>query len=109
MGQTLDFNKAKKQYLTIVLPDEKQTRLLLITPTKGLLTALADMLPESADVPAEEDLGALYDLCAQIMSRNKAGRKVTAKELEELLDFEDLIIFFNAYTEFIESVSNSKN
>lgn len=109
MAQILDFNKVKKQYLTIVLPDENQTKLMLMTPTKKLLTALSTMLPDTEDVPTEEDLAALYELSAQLLSRNKTGRKVTADELAELLDFEDLLAFFTAYTAFIESIANSKN
>lgn len=109
MAQILDFNKVKKQYLTIVLPDEKQTKLTLLTPTKKLLTLLSTMLPDTDDVPTEEDLAALYELSAQLLSRNKTGRKVTADELAELLDFEDLLAFFTAYTGFIESIANSKN
>ena len=111
MAQILDFNKVKKQYLTIVLPDEKQTKLTLLTPTKKLLTLLSTMLPDDSgdDVPTEEELAALYELSAQLLSRNKTGHKVTADELAELLDFEDLIAFFNAYTAFIESIANTKN
>ena len=109
MAQVLDFNKRKKHYLTIVLPDENQTKLLLMTPTKKLITALMTMLPESAEIPSEEDLAVLYELCAQLISRNKSGRKVTAEELEELLEFEGMIVFFKAYTDFVTELSNEKN
>lgn len=110
MANTLDFNKVKKNYLTITLNDEEKTKLLVMTPTKRLLAELTDHLPDtSGGMPSEEDLKALYDFSAQLMSRNKAGRKVTGEELEAVLDFEDLIIFFNAYMDFVLSTVNGKN
>lgn len=110
MAQTLDFNKFKKNYLTIVLPDEDKTRLQVMTPTKRLLTELATMLPDTTDgLPSEEDLNALYAFCARLMSRNKAAKKITGEQLAECLDFEDLIAFFEIYTDFVNGVASSKN
>lgn len=110
MANTLDFNKVKKNYLTITLNNEEQTKLLVMTPTKRLLSELSNNLPDmSGGMPSEEDLRALYEFSAQLMSRNKTGRRVTAEELEQILDFEDLIIFFNAYTDFILTTVNEKN
>ena len=110
MAQVLDFNKVKKNYLTIVLPDEEKTRLQVMTPTKRLLTELSTMLPEMSDgMPTEEDLNVLYEFCAQLMSRNKAGIKVTGEQLAERLDFEDLISFFEVYTDFVNEAASSKN
>lgn len=110
MAQTLDFNKLKKKYLTVVLPDADQTRILVTTPTKKLLTELSDKLPETiTGAPSEKDLADLYDFCAQLMSRNKGGTVITGEQLAECLDFEDLITFFEAYTEFVNSIASSKN
>lgn len=110
MTNTLDFNKVKKNYFTITLNNEERTKLQVMTPTKRLLSELATILPEtSGGMPSDEDLKSLYNFAAQLMSRNKAGREVTAEELEEILDFEDLIIFFTAYTDFIVGVTNEKN
>lgn len=110
MAQVLDFNKVKKSYLTITLNDEAKTKLLVMTPTKKLLTELSTMLPDDMDeVPDEEDLNSLYALTARLMSRNKAGIHVTGDQLAEILDFEDLIIFFNAYTEFVSAAASEKN
>lgn len=110
MAQTLDFNKFKKNYLTIILPDEDKTKLQVMTPTKRLLTELMTILPDKSDgMPSEEDLNGLYNVCAQLMSRNKAGRVITGEQLAECLDFEDLIAFFETYTDFVTEVSGSKN
>lgn len=110
MAQTLDFNKFKKNYLTIVLPDENKTRLQVMTPTKRLLSELATKLPDtSGGMPTEEDLNALYEFCAQLMSRNKAAVRITGEQLAECLDFEDLIAFFEIYIEFVNEIASSKN
>lgn len=110
MAQTLDFNKIRKNYLTIVLPDEAKTRIQIFTPTKRLLTELTDKIPEPSNgMPSEEDLAGLYDFCAQLMSRNKAGQVITGEQLVECLDFEDLITFFEVYTDFVTTFAKSKN
>lgn len=110
MAQVLDFNKVKKSYLTIILPDEEQTKLSLMTPTKKLLNELSEMLPEeTGEMPSEEDLESLFELTARLMSRNKTGKQITAEQLSDCLDFEDLVAFFNAYTEFVSNIANSKN
>lgn len=108
--RTLDFNKTKKQYLTIILPDEDKTRLQLLTPTKGLLTRLALMIPDnSGSLPDDQELGDLFTFCAELMSRNKTGRKVTGEELAECLDLEDLLVFMGEYTDFVNEVAGQKN
>ena len=110
MANVLDFNKTKKKYFNVVLNDDEQTKLAIMTPTKRLLTELMEMLPETTgEIPTEEELTSLYELTARLMSRNKTGRPVTADELAEILDFEDLVTFFEAYTDFLTQAANEKN
>lgn len=113
MSKTLNFNKVPKQYLTVVLSDEKETTLLVGTPTKAIFddltrlkASLETLSEDETDVDATDDL---YDACAKVMSRNKAGVKVTKEYLANLFDFEDIMIFFSQYMEFIGEVANSKN
>ena len=110
MANTLDFNKAKKNYFTVILNDEKKTKLALMTPTKRLLTELINTLPElNGNTPTDEDVNTLYEFTARLMSRNKTGQQVTAEYLAEILDFEDLVTFFTAFTDFITEAANQKN
>ena len=110
MAKSLNFNNIKKQYLNVTLNDEKQTVLLIGTPTKAIfdeLTGLQDILKDGS---LESDaLNDLYEICAKIMSCNKLGKKITTEFISELFDFEDLIIFIKSYTEFIGEVTSSKN
>ena len=110
MAKTLDFNKAKKDHFTVVLNDDNHTRLQIMTPTKRQLEELALLLPEdTSEDPSDEDLKDLYEFVAQLMSRNRQRYTITGAMLEEILDYEDIIIFLDAYSDFIAELSSSKN
>lgn len=110
MSKSLDFTKLKKQCLTVTLADEDNTKILVTTPTKKVLDEFLTMKDSlvGEDV-GEEAIGELYAMCSKLMSQNKAGRKITTEFLEGLFDFEDLVIFITAYSEFIAEVASSKN
>ena len=110
MAKSLNFNNIKKQYLNVTLNDEKQTVLLISTPTKAIfdeLTSLQDILKN--DELQSDALNDLYEICAKIMSCNKTGKKITSDYISDLFDFEDLLIFINTYTDFIGEITNRKN
>lgn len=113
MSKTLDFNKVTKQYLTIKLNDENNTTLMIGTPTKKVLEEL--LLLEGSLEGVQEDSAGLEEMdnlfysCAKIMSHNKGGIKITKEMLEEIFDFEDIILFFRSYMNFISEVMGSKN
>ena len=114
MAKPLNFNNVKKSYLNVTLADEKNTVLLIGTPTKAIMDDLV-ALQDSIDAVSEEDeanietTDELYGACAKLMSRNKGGIKITKEYLGEIFDFEDIVIFFNAYMDFVDEVVNSKN
>lgn len=110
MAKSLDFNALKKQYFTVTLNDENHTKLLVTTPTKKVLDDFINMRDYlDADNVGDEAISELYGIVARVMSHNKGGIKVSKEQVEELLDFEDVIVFIRAYTEFIAEVTNSKN
>ena len=113
MSKPLNFNNVKKQYLTVTLADEKKTTLMIGTPTKAIMddlvllqSSLEAINEDEANVEATDDL---YNACAKVMSRNKGGIKITKEYLEELFDFEDIVILFNAYMDFVSEVTGGKN
>lgn len=107
---TLNFNSIKRAYLTIELPDENKTVLNVSTPTKSLFEELKESEKRlKSNDDAMNILDDLYGLVARIMSCNKERIEITKKHLEECLEFGDILIFFNAYLTFIDSVKNSKN
>lgn len=110
MSKPLDFNKLKKKYMTVILPDEKNTTLMVTTPSKAVLDSFLALRDTITDDDVNDDaIDELYSICAKIMSRNKMGVEVTVDMIQDLFDFEDIIIFIRAYTDFISEVSNSKN
>ena len=110
MAKTLDFTALKKQDLTVKLPDEKKTTLLIYTPTKAILDSFLSLKDNLSDATiGDEAIEELYEIVAKIMSCNKGGVKVAKEEIEELFDFEDVIVFIKAYTDFISEVTSSKN
>ena len=110
MAKAMDFNKNKKSFWTVTLPDEKKTVLLIGTPTKAVfdeLVAVKDALGD--DTESAEAINDLYEVSAKIMSRNKTGHVVTVEMLQSLFDFEDIVMFLHGYTEFVHEVAGSKN
>ena len=106
MAYVLDFNTRKKEYLTVKLHNAKKTVLMIGTPTKAVLDEFKSLEINDSD---DTDLTEIYRVCAKVMSFNKGGIKVTAKELEDLFDLDDLTAFFNAYSAYINGVTNAKN
>lgn len=112
MGKSINFNNVKKHFLTVTLNDEDNTTLLVTTPSKGIFNELALFQELAGGVGEEKDpetVDSLYELTAKLMSRNKGNIKITKEHLEEIFDLEDIIIFFNAYMEFIAEISATKN
>lgn len=110
MAKTLDFNNLKKRYLTVRLADEKQSVLMIGTPTKAIFDELLNMKDSlNSGNMTEDAIDDLYEICAKIMSRNKTGRVIDTETVRDLFDFEDIIVFIRAYTEFINEVSSAKN
>lgn len=113
MSKTLNFNTIKKQFLTVTFADEKKTTIFVGTPTKKIMDDIillqASIETLNTDNTNETAINDIYSACAKIMSRNKAGVKISVEYLEEVFDFEDIIVFFNAYIDFVTELANEKN
>ena len=111
--KSLNFNNVKKTYLTVTLADENNTTIMIGTPTKAIMDDLV-LLQSGLETISEDDANVdatdeLYSACAKVMSRNKGDIKISKEFLEEIFDFEDIMIFFNAYMDFITEVTSGKN
>lgn len=111
MAKSLNFTTMKKKYLPVTLPDE--TFLMIGMPTKAIMKDLLvmqsslEMLTE--DETDVEAMDMLYESCAKVMSRNKMGIPITEEKLAEIFDYEDILVFFTAYSEFVGEIVNQKN
>ena len=111
--KSLNFNNVKKTYLTVTLADENNTTIMIGTPTKAIMDDLV-LLQSGLETISEDDANVdatdeLYSACAKVMSRNKGGIKISKEFLEEIFDFEDIMILFNAYMDFITEVTSGTN
>lgn len=103
----LNFNNIQKQYLIVTLSDKKKTTIMVCNPSKKLLTEITsiDSLIRSIDNDStgENEIDALYEVCAKVMSRNKGNIKIEKELLEDIFDIEDIMIFFKTYIDFVSS------
>lgn len=104
---SLNFNNLQKKYLTVTLNDENKTTIMVCNPSKKLLNEIIsiDSIVRNTDDSStgEEEVDALYEVCAKVMSRNKGGIKIEKELLEDIFDIEDIMIFFKTYMEFVSS------
>lgn len=107
--KNLNFNSLTKKYLTVTLNDEKNTTILVQSPTKKVMDYLIEMDKNASDENSIEQIDSLYYICAEIMSRNMSKTKITKEYLEETLDIEDVITFFRTYLDFINLQTKGKN
>lgn len=114
MAKTLDFNKVNRPVLQLIMQDDDKTVIKVSTPTEGLIEELQATLPEVEKVMAAGDKAAIdccYDLAARLINHNRSFVKVTANDLREKykVDLESLILFYSAYFDFIQEITNAKN
>lgn len=114
MAKTLDFNTVKRPTLRLIMQDDDRTSIDVTVPTEGLVSELIAAAPELETIVKNEDgdsIRAVYDLAARLISCNRGGIAVTADDLREKynLDLESIIVFYGAYTDFINEIANAKN
>lgn len=114
MNKTLDFNSIKKPTLTLTMPNEERTVIRVTTPTVELVEKLAaneKELTKKLKAPDKEGVEAAFALAAEYISINKDGITVTAADLRGKYGWgvDELIVFFSAYKDFIETIESAKN
>lgn len=110
----LNFNSVQRPSLVLTMKDEEQTVLHVAVPKESLVEELQQMARELSTVVKTGDadgMRAVYDLAARLMSCNRDLIKVTADDLKSKydLDFEDIVLFFRAYIDFIAEITSAKN
>ena len=114
MARVLDFNTIERPVLELVMQDDERTHIKVSTPTESLVEELATLAPQLEKVLQSQDaesIAAIYDLAARLINCNRSFVKVTPEDLRDKfrMNFESLIIFFGAYVDFINEVTNAKN
>lgn len=114
MSMIVDFNRFRPPILTVPLMDEAKTVLHVVPPTVALQEELR---ARSAELSAllmgggDETVGAFYTLAAKLMSCNRNFKNITGEQLRTVykLDTEDLIVFFDSYSDFLKELEGLKN
>ncbi len=110
----LHFNQYRPPILPIEMLDDARTVIQVVPPTVDLQEELR---ARSADFNAlltggdDEKRAALFDLAARLMSCNRNMRTITAEQLQTTYGLveEDMVVFFEAYTNFVRGIENAKN
>lgn len=114
MAKTLDFNTITPPTLVLTMRDEGRTEIVVTTPTEMLveeLQALAPELTKLLGADNAESIKTAYDLAAKLISCNRSGLQVTADDLRKKyrLNLDALIVFYNAYLDFLNEITGAKN
>lgn len=110
MAKMLDFRKAKKPTLPIMLDDDLVVN--VYTPSKELLEELLDSQEEIKSLRDDDDrekLNTLFDMIARILSNNRENREFEINEITKYLDARDAARLLNGYVEFVAEHSKAKN
>lgn len=114
MARVLDLNTAERPTLELTLQDKERTTILVSTPSEALVRELEAMAPDMGELLKrgdKESVDAIYDLAARLISCNRLGMQVTAEELRTKyrMGLESALLFFSAYLDFINELTNAKN
>lgn len=109
--RVLDLNTAQRPTLELTLCDEKRTVLHIGMPKEADINELQSMDFSALESGETTDTATVFEMAARLINCNRDGIKVTGKELREKygMDLELAVVFFEAYTDFINTISNEKN
>lgn len=102
MVNGFNFNKVQRRYFNVTLKNGKTY--LVAMPEKATFETLVAL--ESAAV--EDVIDDLYECVAKIISNNKQGYRVKMDDIKEY-NFDEIMQFIGAYTDFIQGLKNEKN
>lgn len=114
MREILNFDRFSPPVMPIQLKDRQQTVIQVIPPTVDLQDELQSKHSELRallDGGNDDQRNAMWDIAARLMSCNRNMRRFTATELSGKygLAEDDLAVFFDQYTDFLNELRNAKN
>lgn len=129
MNFRINFQKAKRNYMTLTFDDEREIdgkketyekTICVGMPKKRVFSALMDMQEimdkrEEAQTAKErneanrEIIDELYELTAKILSNNLKGETITTEWVEDQFTTEELKEFFDQYVKFVNGEASNPN
>lgn len=107
-NMSFDFNKIARSFMTTKLKDGRT--LVVKMPMKKTfekMTALQDTDVESMSV--NDAMDTLGGLCAEILSHNMNGERISTEEIVENYDTEEMEMLIDKYMEFAGGAKNNPN
>lgn len=114
MDNVVNFNRYRPPILKVEMLDAAGTVLQVVPPTVELQEELraksADLYALLTGNDADKRAG-LYDLAARLMSCNRNMLTITPESIRTTYNLveEDLVVFFEAYTNFVRGIEQAKN
>ena len=105
---SFNFNKIPRSFFNVTLKDDRKLQVKM--PRKKTfekLQVLQKMDEETAEV--EDIMDTFGALCAETLSNNLKGEKVTTKYITDNYDFEKIIEFLKQFYAFVSGAANSPN
>ncbi|TFI13722.1 hypothetical protein E4P35_11005 [Thiopseudomonas sp. 4R-3cl] len=103
-----DMREIVKRYFKVTLPSGLE--LELEPPKMKVLRKLMRLAKASqSDDFTEDQLDELIEAVAIMLSKNNKKHKITAQEVEDMLDLDNMLDLVIAYFNWVEEISDSKN
>ena len=129
MNFNVNFQRAKRNYMTLTFDDEREEdgkikeceKIICVgMPKKRVFTALMDMQDiinrkEEAKTEKEKNdayreiIDELYELTAKILSNNMKGERFTAEWVDEYMEMGEIKEFLRQYTKFANGEATNPN
>lgn len=111
---TLNFDKYRPPILKVEMMDMERTVLHVTPPTVDLQEELRSRIGDLEALLTgtdDEKRQGMWTLAARLMSCNRNARQIAPEQLRSAygLAEEDLVVFFEAYADFLKGIENAKN
>ena len=107
---SFNFNNLKKSFFNVTLKNGKN--LLVKMPMKKTMTKIQQLqeMGDNEDISVQAVIDGLGGAIAEVLSNNMTGEKVTAKEITDDYDLEEMKIFLSDfYEKFVGQLDKNPN
>ena len=103
-----DMTKFIKKHFEIKISEGNN--LFLLPPKMKVLKKIVSLSGNISNEQLEEkDIDNLVEAIALAISKNKQEIKISAEQVEDMFDLEDMIIFLKEYFNWVSEITNQKN
>lgn len=104
---SFDFNKIKRTFFNVTLKDGR--KLVVKMPMKKTFEKVSALQEMDDETNIDDALDTIGGLCAEILSHNMTGEKVTTEYMTDNYDLEEMQIFIEEYYNFTAGAKSNPN